>query len=315
VIVNVLMTIRRRTEPILYVSIWYAAAAVVLTACTYALGNVVWKPDTGALSGIPDAILLWFYGHNVFGLLLSPMALAVAYFVLPIATRSPLYSHTLSLLGFWSLIIVYTHVGTHHLLQVPVPTWLKTIAIVDSVAMVIPVMVFLINIWYTVRGRLGDIHADIGAKFVFTGTIYYFFVNIQGSMMALPDVQRITHFNNWVVAHAHIGVLGFAGVTALGGLYFILPRVTGRPLYSRFLADLQYWLVLIGITGFAIVLTIVGLIQGQAWYNGETLYRTLPTIQPYYVTRAALGLLIVAGAYIGLYNIVRSLYFNRGVTA
>jgi cbb3-type cytochrome c oxidase subunit I len=315
VIVNLLMTIRRRTEPILYVSIWYAAAAVVLTACTYALGNVVWKPDTGALAGIPDAILLWFYGHNVFGLLLSPMSLAVAYFVLPIATRSPLYSHTLSLLGFWSLIIVYTHVGTHHLLQVPVPTWLKTIAIVDSVAMVIPVMVFLINIWYTVRGRLGDIHADIGAKFVFTGTIYYFFVNMQGSMMALPDVQRITHFNNWVVAHAHIGVLGFAGVTALGGIYFILPRVTGRPLYSRFLADLQYWLVLIGITGFAIVLTIVGLIQGQAWYNGETLYRTLPTIQPYYVTRAALGLLIVAGAYIGLYNIVRSLYFNRGVTA
>jgi cytochrome c oxidase cbb3-type subunit 1/cytochrome c oxidase cbb3-type subunit I/II len=315
VIVNVLMTIRRRTEPVLYVSIWYAAAAVVLTACTYALGNVVWKPDTGALVGIPDAILLWFYGHNVFGLLLSPMALAVAYFVLPIATRSPLYSHTLSLLGFWSLIIVYTHVGTHHLLQVPVPTWLKTIAIVDSVAMVIPVMVVLINIWYTVRGRLGDIHADIGAKFVFTGTIYYFFVNMQGSMMALPDVQRVTHFNNWVVAHAHIGVLGFAGVTALGGLYFILPRVTGRPLYSRLLADLQYWLVLIGITGFAIVLTIVGLIQGQAWYNGETLYRTLPTIQPYYVTRAALGLLIVAGAYIGLYNIVRSLYFNRGVTA
>jgi cytochrome c oxidase cbb3-type subunit 1/cytochrome c oxidase cbb3-type subunit I/II len=110
-------------------------------------------------------------------------------------------------------------------------------------------------------------------------------------------------------------VLGFAGVTALGGLYFILPRVTGRPLYSRFLADLQYWLVLIGITGFAIVLTIVGLIQGQAWHNGETLYRTLPTIQPYYITRAALGLLIVAGAYMGLYNIIRSLYLNRGVTA
>ena len=315
VIVNVLMTIRQRTEPVLYVSIWYAAAAVVLTACTYALGNVVWKPDTGALVGIPDAILLWFYGHNVFGLLLSPMALAVAYFVLPIATRSPLYSHTLSLLGFWSLIIVYTHVGTHHLLQVPVPTWLKTIAIVDSVAMVIPVMVFLINIWYTVRGRLGDIHADIGAKFVFTGTIYYFFVNIQGSMMALPDVQRITHFNNWVVAHAHVGVLGFAGVTALGGLYFILPRITGRPLYSKFLADLQYWLVLIGITGFAIVLTIVGLIQGQAWYNGETLYRTLPEIQPYYVTRASLGLMIVVGAYLGLYNIVRSVFSKRGVAA
>jgi cytochrome c oxidase cbb3-type subunit 1/cytochrome c oxidase cbb3-type subunit I/II len=315
VIANFLLTIRERTEPILYVSIWYAAAAVVLTAATYCLGNVIWDPATGALAGIPDAILLWFYGHNVFGLLLSPMALAVAYYVLPIATRSPLYSHTLSLIGFWSLIIVYTHIGTHHLLQVPVPTWLKTIAIVDSVAMIIPVMVFLINIWYTVKGKLGEVHADIGAKFVFTGTIWYFFVNIQGSMMALPDVQRITHFNNWVVGHAHMGVLGFAGVTALGGLYFILPRITGRPLHSRFLADLQYWLVLIGITGFSIVLTIVGLIQGQAWYNGEALYRTLPGIQPYFIARLSLGLMIMVGAYTGLYNIARSLYFNRGAAA
>jgi len=312
VVFNVLMTIRRRREPILFVSVWYTTAAVILTSLTYCLGNVIWKPDTGALLGIPDAILLWFYGHNIFGLLLTPMALGIAYYVLPIATRSPLYSHTLSLLGFWALIIVYTHIGTHHLLQVPVPTWLKTISIVDSVAMVIPVMIVLINLWYTVRGKLGDIHADIGAKFIFTGTIFYFFVNIQGSMMALPHVQRITHFNNWVVGHAHIGVLGFAGVTALGGIYFILPRITGRPLYSRFLADVQYWLVLIGITGFAVVLTTAGLIQGNGWYNGETVYRTLPEIQPYYILRASLGTLIVVGAYIGLYNVIRSLYFNRG---
>ena len=311
---NILMTIRQRKESILFVAIWYTTAAMVLTSITYCLGNVIWKPDTGALTGIPDAILLWFYGHNIFGLLLTPMALGIAYYALPIATRSPLYSHTLSLIGFWSLIIVYTHIGTHHLLQVPVPTWLKTISIVDSVAMVIPVMIVLINLWYTVKGKLGDIHADIGAKFIFTGTIFYFFVNIQGSMMALPHVQRITHFNNWVVGHAHIGVLGFAGVTALGGLYFILPRITGKPLYSRFLADVQYWLVLIGVTGFAVVLTTVGLIQGNAWYNGETLYRTLPEIQPYYILRASLGTFIMIGAYLGLYNVVRSLYFNRGAT-
>jgi cytochrome c oxidase cbb3-type subunit 1 len=314
VVFNLLMTVRQRREKILYVSIWYVLAAVILTSVTYCIGNVIWKPDTGALAGIPDAIILWFYGHNIFGLLLTPMGLGVAYYVLPIATRSPLYSHTLSLLGFWSLIVVYTHIGTHHLLQVPVPTWLKTISVVDSVAMVIPVMVFLINIWYTVKGKLGEIHADIGAKFVFTGIIYYFFVNIQGSMMALPHVQRITHFNNWVVGHAHIGVFGFAGLTALGGLYFILPRLTGKPLYSRLLADVQYWLVLIGVTGFLIVLTTVGLIQGNAWYNGETVYRTLPELQPYYVIRASSGTLIMIAAYLGLYNIIRSLYFNRGAS-
>ena len=143
---NFIRTVGQRKEPILYVSVWYALAAVVLTGTTYCIGNVVWKPNSGALLGIPDAIILWFYGHNIFGLLLTPLSLAVAYYVIPIATRNPLYSHTLSLVGFWGLLVVYTHIGTHHLLQVPVPTWLKVIAITDSVAMVIPVMVFLINI-------------------------------------------------------------------------------------------------------------------------------------------------------------------------
>lgn len=312
IFINFLMTVKQREEPLLYVSVWYALAGALLTAVTYSLGNVIWRPDTGALMGIPDAILLWFYGHNVFGLLLTPLSAAVTYYVIPQAVRGPLYSHTLSLLGFWSLIVVYTHIGTHHLLQVPVPTWLKVVAIVDSVAMVIPVMAFLINIWYTAKGKLGAIHADIGAKFVFTGTIMYFFVSIQGSMMSLPDVQRVTHFNNWVVAHAHIGVLGFAGMISLGGLYYVLPRISGKPLYSRLLADFQYWMVLIGVVGFTIVLTIAGLIQGNAWLNGETIYRVLPQIHVYYVVRAALGLMIFLSAILGLYNIVRTIFFNPG---
>ncbi|HMA86878.1 MAG TPA: cbb3-type cytochrome c oxidase subunit I [Desulfosalsimonadaceae bacterium] len=312
VILNFFMTVVNREEPLIYVSIWYACAAAVLTTLTYALGNVIWEPNVGALVGIPDAILLWFYGHNIFGLLLTPLAIGVAYYVIPKAIQAPLYSHTLSLLGFWGLIVVYAHIGTHHLLQVPVPTWLKVVAIVDSIAMVIPVMAFLINIWYTAKGKLGAIHADIGAKFVFTGTIFYFFVSIQGSMMSLPQVQRVTHFNNWVVGHAHIGVLGFSGMIALGGLYFILPRITGKPLFSRFLADFQYWLILIGTVGFTVILTIVGLIQGNAWLNGETVYRVLPEIHLYYVIRAGLGLLIFSSALIGFYNIFRSILMPAG---
>ncbi|MCF8028767.1 MAG: cbb3-type cytochrome c oxidase subunit I [Desulfobacteraceae bacterium] len=312
VVFNFAMTVTRRTEPLIYVSIWYACAAAVLTMLTYCLGNVIWRPDGGALTGIPDAILLWFYGHNIFGLLLTPLSIGVAYYVVPKAVKAPLYSHTLSLLGFWALIVVYTHIGTHHLLQVPVPTWLKVVAITDSIAMVIPVMAFLINIWYTAKGRLGAIHADIGAKFVFTGTIMYFFVSIQGSMMALPQVQRVTHFNNWVVGHAHIGVLGFSGMIALGGLYYVLPRITGRPLFSRFLADFQYWMILIGVVGFTVVLTTVGLIQGNAWLNGETVYRVLPEIHLYYVIRAGLGLLIFSSALFGFYNIVRTIFTPAG---
>ena len=309
---NMVMTVKQRREPILYVSIWYALAAAILTATTYSLGNVIWRPDSGALSGIPDAIILWFYGHNVFGLLLTPLSAGVTYYVIPRVVKAPLYSHTLSLLGFWSLIVVYTHIGTHHLLQVPVPTWLKVVAIVDSIAMVIPVMAFLINIWYTAKGKLGEIHNDIGAKFVFTGTIMYFFVSIQGSMMALPEVQRVTHFNNWVVGHAHIGVLGFAGMIALGGIYYVLPKMTGKPLYSRLLADFQYWMVLIGMVGFTVVLTIAGLIQGNAWLNGEVVYRVLPQIHIYFIVRAALGVLIFSSAIVGLYNIIATFVYKPG---
>jgi len=312
---NLIMTVKRRQEPLLYVSVWYVCAAVILTATTYCLGNVIWKPDSGALLGIPDAIILWFYGHNIFGLLLTPLSIAVAYYVIPTVIRRPLYSHTLSLIGFWALIVVYSHIGTHHLLQVPVPTWLKVVAIVDSIGMVIPVMVFLVNIWYTAKGKLGEVYADVGAKFVFTGTIMYFVVSIQGSIMALPQVQRVTHFNNWVVGHAHVGVLGFSAMIALGGLYFILPRITGRPLHSRFLADLQYWFVLLGTIGFTTVLTIVGLIQGNAWLNGETVYRVLPEVHIYYVIRAAIGFMIFSSALIGLYNIVRTIYAKPGATA
>jgi cbb3-type cytochrome oxidase subunit 1 len=131
-------------------------------------------------------------------------------------------------------------------------------------------------------------------------------------MMALPQVQRVTHFNNWVVGHAHIGVLGFSGMIALGGLYFILPRITGKPLFSRLLADFQYWLILMGVVGFTVILTIAGLIQGSAWLSGETVYRVLPQIHVYYVIRASLGLLVFISALLGFYNIARSILLPAG---
>jgi cytochrome c oxidase cbb3-type subunit 1/cytochrome c oxidase cbb3-type subunit I/II len=117
------------------------------------------------------------------------------------------------------------------------------------------------------------------------------------------------------VAHAHLGVLGFAGMIALGGLYYVIPIVSGRPLWSRFLADFQYWMVLIGMVGFTVVLTIAGLIQGNAWLNGETVYRVLPEIHVYYVVRAGLGLLIFTSAVLGFYNVVRSLFAKAGEAA
>lgn len=174
--------------------------------------------------------------------------------------------------------------------------------------MVIPVTTVLVNQWLTMRGRLGNVHSDIGGKFVFAGSVWYLLTCLQGPLQSLPYVQRLTHFTNWVVAHAHMGMLGFAAMTALGGVYFIIPRITGRPLYSTRLADLQYWLILIGMTGFFAVLTGAGLVQGNSWLNGEAVYRVLPQIHVYMILRASLGILIIGGSIIGLYNILMSFY-------
>jgi cbb3-type cytochrome c oxidase subunit I len=305
---NLLQTLKHRREKLLYVSIWYVFGALTFSFFTYVFGNAMWNPETGSITGMPDAILAWFYGHNVLGFFFTPLAVAIAYYVIPIVCRTPLYSHTLSLIGFWSILLMYSHIGTHHLIQAPAPTWLKVIATTGSIGMVIPVLTVLVNLWLTMRGRLGVLHSDIGGKFVFAGTVWYLLTCLQGPLQSLPYVQRLTHFSNWVVAHAHMGVFGFSAVTALGGIYFILPRITGRPLYSTRLADIQYWLVLIGMTGFFTVLTAAGLIQGNAWLNGEALYRVLPQIHVYMILRAALGVLIIGGAVIGLYNIFMTLY-------
>ena len=305
---NLFQTLKRRTENLLYVSVWYVFGALIFTFLTYFFGNAVWNPDTGSITGIPDAILAWFYGHNVLGFFFTPLAVAAAYYIVPIACRAPLYSHALSLIGFWSILLLYSHIGTHHLIQAPVPTWLKVIAITGSVGMVVPVMTVLVNLWLTMKDRLAFLQSDIGGKFVLAGTVWYLLTCLQGPLQSLPYVQRLTHFTNWVIAHAHMGVFGFSGTITFGAIYFILPRVTGRPLYSRRLADTQYWFFLIGMIGFFTVLTTVGLIQGNGWLNGETVYRILPQIHLYMILRASLGILIIGGALIGVYNIAMSIY-------
>ena len=305
---NLLRTVMAREEKLIYVSIWYAFGAMIFTFFIYFFGNAVWNPRTGAITGMPDGILAWFYGHGVVGLFLTPLAVGLAYYVIPIVSRAPLFSHAVSLVGFWTILMFYPHIGTHHLLQTPAPTWLKIVAITGSIGMLIPVFAVLVNLWLTMRGKLGQIHTNVGGKFVFAGLVWYLFVCLQGPFQALPSVQTVTHLTNWVVGHSHIAVFGFSGFIGLGGIYFIIPRITGRPLYSRKLADIQYWLVLIGLSGFFLSLTMAGLIQGTGWLYGKTVYVVLPELHIYWVWRLGFGVLIISGAVVGLYNIGRSLY-------
>ena len=265
----------------------------------YFFGNAVWNPSTGAITGMPDGILAWFYGHGIVGLFLTPLAVGLAYYVIAHRLPRAAFQPCLSLVGFWTILMFYPHIGTHHLLQTPAPTWLKIVAMTGSIGMLIPVVTVLVNLWLTIKGRLAHIHDEIGGKFVFAGLVWYLLVCLQGPFQSLPSVQTVTHLTNWVIGHSHIAVLGFSGFIGLGGIYFFLPRITGRPLYSRRLADIQYWLLLIGLTGFFMVLTMAGLIQGSGWLSGNVVYKVLPELHVYWVWRLGFGVLIAVGAAIG----------------
>jgi cbb3-type cytochrome c oxidase subunit I len=303
VIVNLIMTIVNRVENTLYVSVWYAVGSFLWVAGNYPIGNVMWRPHSGAMPGLIDDVFLWFWGHNLPGLLLTPLAIGAAYYVIPRVARAPLFSHPLSLLGFWSLVLLYTHIGGHHLLQAPIPNWLKFASTADSLAMAVPVFAALTNLWMTARGAAGRLLKDPAARFVMAGTWWYLITCLQGPFQSIPDVQRVTHFNNWTIGHAHIAVLGFAGYIALGVMWHVLPAIVRRQIYSKRLINLQFGLITIGLTGFFVVLTIAGLIQGEAWNNGETVYRTIPMIAPYMIARASLGIFIIASSVVGLYNL------------
>jgi cbb3-type cytochrome c oxidase subunit I len=306
-LLNLLMTIAKRVEKILYVSIWYYVATFMWIGGSYIIGNVMWRPKTGAIPGILDSIILWFFGHTLPGLLLTPLAVGAAYFVIPRITKTPLYSYTLSILGFWTLVTFYSHIGGHHLLQAPIPAWLKTVSIVDSVMMFIPVIIVIVNLWMTMRHKGTEIFRNPSARWVAMGLIWYLIVGAQGSLQSLPSLQKVTHFNNWTVGHAHIAVLGFSGFIALGAMWHTLPLITGKRIYSWKLINLQFGFIMIGLAGFFIVLTIAGLIQGHSWYNGEVVYRVLPEINAYMISRATLGLFIIAGAITGFCNLIMTL--------
>lgn len=314
-IVNIIMTVlERRVKPI-YVTTWWAMASPLWLGADYIIGNVMWRPGailgngtSGALpTSMADGIINWWYAHNLFGLWLTPMLLAGLYYLVPRITKTPLYSHTLSLISFWGMAFFYTGVGHHHLLQTPTPGWLKTIAILSSVSLLIPVFAFTVNILMTMRGHWEKFFTNLPLRFALTGFIFYFLVNIQGSFQAIQTFNRLTHFTNFVVAHAHLALLGAFTFLGMGMIDYILPQVLKKPLYSTKLAEWQYWLIVIGFLGFFWVLTIAGFVQGQSWLRGIPEVNVLPYLRPYYMGRAAFGAMIVLSGIVQAYNIFKTI--------
>lgn len=309
---NILMTIHRRVEPKLYASLWFIIATVVLFPLVYFIGNVMWAPPTGALTGINDATINWFYGHNVLGLWFTTGLLAVIYYIVPKETGTPLYSLSLSLVAFWGTLFFYTGVGAHHLLWAPIPYWLKTIAVAESIGMVIPVLATMFNIMLTMRGSWSHVRSSVPLLYVLTGWAAYILVSFQGSNEALRTVNELTHFTQYVPGHAMLGLLFFAASVCIAGAYYVLPRALGCSLYSRRLARAQYALFVIGFGAFFLSFVVNGAIQGVAWvHGGVPIWTVLPTLRPWGAVRIMGGTLVVTSFVMFAYNVIATAIVRR----
>ena len=314
---NVFKTIGNRQEKDLYVSLWYIMGSLIWFPIVFAVGNVIWTmPETwtlagilqnpGALVGLNDAIWGWFYGHNILGLWFTTGAIPLLYYIVPKETGRTLYAYKLALVAFWFLAFFYTAVGTHHILQAPVPEWLKTVSVVTSVGLLIPVGAFIINMFMTVRGNWRKAYYSIPLRFALTGTLFYLLVSFQGSMQALRGLNQYIHFTNWSVAHAHLALLGFVAFSLWAAVYYIMPRATGHALYSERLAWTHWWLTTLGFLGFFLVLTAAGLAQSSGFAQGIPIIQIIPGIRPLWIARASTGVVIIGAQYLFAYNIFRT---------
>src|SRR5436190_1508360 len=271
----------------------------------------VWGAPSGALSSsLSDAILKWWYAHNLFGLWLTPMLLALTYYIVPRVTNTPLYSYTLSLISFWGMAFFYIGVGDHHILQSPTPAWLKTIAEVSSWMLLVPVFAFTINILGTMKGNWDRFFTNLPLRFTMTAFFFYFLVNIQGAFEAIQPFNKLTHFTNFVVAHAHLALLGAFTILGMGVIDYIVAQVFAKPLYSRSLSEWQYWLVTVGFTGFFSVLTLAGFQQGFSWQEGIPEVNVLPQLHAYYIARGIFGAMIVLSGIVQIVNIGMTIFTN-----
>jgi cbb3-type cytochrome c oxidase subunit I len=311
-LINLYMTIGNRVEPKLYVSLWYISATLIWMPMLYFIGNVMWNPSTGALTGIDDTIFNWFYGHNVLGLWFTTGLLPVIYYIVPRETNTPLYSHVLSLVAFWGIAFFYTGVGAHHLLWAPVPYWLKTIAVAESIGMILPVIAFMMNILLTMRGNWNRFMTSIPLRFIITGWAAYILVSYQGSHQALRGINLITHFTQYVPGHAHLSLLFFAASVLMGAIYYIVPRIYNARLYSRNLANVQYSLYVIGFTFFFGGFMLTGLVQGTNWlHQGLPVWSVLPGLRPYMALRAVGGALVVISFTLFAINVLVTVWQRR----
>lgn len=317
--VNIFMTVANRRYERMYVSLWYTVGTMIWTSITVVIGywGLYLVPD-----GISRVNVNWFYVHNLVGLTFTPMGLAIAYYFLPKLSNTPIYSHRLSMIGFWSIAFVYAWVGAHHMIHGPISQWLQTVSIIFSIWLFIPVWTVVANLFATLKGNWDQYTYNPAIRFLIMGNFFYLITSVQGSFMALRNVNEITSKTDWIIGHSHISLYGTFTFFAIAGIYGVLPVITKRPLWSPKLADWHFTLSFLGGMLMFLSLFLGGFFQGLQWaswadgssypefHNNLSKLPFLATINHLYswwVLRAVSGLIILTGNLLFLLNVYNTI--------
>jgi cytochrome c oxidase cbb3-type subunit I/II len=315
---NMFGTILRRREKHIYVAIWFYIATWVTVAMLHIVNSVelpvsMWKSYSW-YAGVQDALVQWWYGHNAVAFFLTTPYLGLMYYFLPKAANRPIYSYRLSIIHFWALIFIYIWAGPHHLLYTALPDWAQSLGVVFSIMLIAPSWGGMLNGLFTLRGAWDKVREDPVLKFLVVAITCYGMATFEGPMLSLKNVNAISHFTDWTIAHVHIGALGWNGFLTFGILYWLIPRMWNTPLYSKKLAGTHFWIGTIGIVLYAVPLYWAGFTQSMMWKNfteeGQLRFQFLETVThiiPMYVTRSIGGALYIIGALIMVYNLRRTI--------
>ncbi|PKV75462.1 cytochrome-c oxidase, cbb3-type subunit I [Pontibacter ramchanderi] len=316
---NMFGTIAKRREKHMYVAIWFYIATFLTVAVlhivnSYELPVTFWKSYSG-YAGVQDALVQWWYGHNAVAFFLTTPFLGLMYYFLPKAANRPVYSYRLSIIHFWSLIFIYIWAGPHHLLYTSLPDWAQSLGVVFSVMLIAPSWGGMINGLLTLRGAWDKVREEPVLKFMVVAVTAYGMATFEGPMLSLKNVNAIAHFTDWIVAHVHVGALGWNGFLTFAMLYWLFPRLyKTQGLYSKKLANAHFWLGTLGILFYAIPMYWAGFTQGLMWKQftpeGTLQYsnflETVIQIIPMYYLRGIGGVLYLSGVFLMIFNLYKT---------
>jgi cytochrome c oxidase cbb3-type subunit I/II len=313
--INMFGTIAKRRERHLYVGIWFYIATFLTVAVLHLVNSaevpVSFTKSYPVYAGVQDALVQWWYGHNAVAFFLTTPYLGLMYYFMPKAAGRPVYSYRLSIIHFWSLIFLYIWAGPHHLLYTALPDWAQSLGVVFSIMLIAPSWGGMINGLLTLRGAWDKVREEPVLKFMVVAITAYGMATFEGPMLSLKNVNAIAHFTDWIVAHVHVGALGWNGFLTFAMLYWLWPRIYRTPLYSKGLANAHFWLGTLGILFYALPMYWAGFTQGLMWkqFNAEGMLQypnfleTVLQLVPMYYLRGIGGLLYLVGVFLMIYNL------------